>query len=91
MESGWKESRAQSTSGKRLSGEPECGPRLRTYGSVKVYPRHERYLDCTEGKKRRALIEFRSGAVQTTWRWIKRREKKELKDSVQRVQRVGGR
>ena len=35
---------------------------------------HEKYLDSTEGKKRRALIELRSGA---NWRRI-REEKKEL-------------
>ena len=56
-------------------------PRLRTYRLVKVYLRHERYLDCTEGKKRRALIELRSGANDLEVD-KGRREKKELKDRV---------
>ena len=57
-------------------------PRLRTYRLVKEQLRHEKYLDCTEGDKRKALIELRSG-VNTDLEVAKgRREKKELKDRI---------
>ena len=43
--------------------------------------RHEKYLDCTEGDKRKALIELRSGANDLEVD-KGRREKKELKDRI---------
>ena len=56
-------------------------PRLRTYRLVKEQLRHEKYLDCTEGDKRKALIELRSGANDLEVD-KGRREKKELKDRI---------
>ena len=48
---------------------------------VKEQLRHEKYLDCTEGDKRKALIELRSGANDLEVD-KGRREKKELKDRI---------
>jgi hypothetical protein len=56
-------------------------PRLRTYRLVKEKLEHERYLDCTTGAKRRALVELRSGANDLEIE-MGRRRNKEVKDRV---------
>ena len=56
-------------------------PRLRTYRVVKEKLEHEKYLDCTTGAKRRALVELRSGANDLEVD-LGRRAKKEVKERV---------